>query len=213
MGKLILASASPRRKEIMELMGLQFTVLPSHCEEIITEMLPDNIVMELSRQKAIDVARSAEPGDMIIGSDTIVVLRKKEKHALEREKSFDILGKPRDREDGFRMLRAMAGRTHHVYTGVTILQVDPNVSVKVDNEPHKQYIKKQISFAECTEVHVAALTDDEINTYLDTDEYRDKAGGYGIQGRFAPYITGINGDYYNVMGLPAAALYQRLKNF
>ena len=184
MSKMILASASPRRREIMELMGLDFIVRPSHCEEIITEKDPAKIVMELSRQKAEDVALTAENGDLIIGSDTIVVL------------DDQILGKPHSREQGFQMLRSMAGRTHCVYTGVTVLQ-----------------LAKKVTFAECTEVHVAEMSNEEIEAYLDTGEYKDKAGGYGIQGRFAPYITGINGDYYNVMGLPAAALYQQLKRF
>lgn len=184
MNKIILASASPRRKEIMELMGLDFSVCPSQCEEVITETDPKKVVMELSRQKAVDVACRAEGGDIVIGSDTVVAL------------AGLILGKPHSREHAFSMLRSMSGLTHYVYTGVTILK----------NE-------QQVTFAECTEVHVAAMSDDEINAYLDLGEYKDKAGAYGIQGRFAPYITGINGDFYNVMGLPAAALYKHLKDF
>jgi septum formation protein len=213
MGNLILASASPRRKEIMELMGLRFIVQPSQCEEIVTETIPENIVIELSRQKAIDVAKTAQPGDVIIGSDTIVVLRQQQQDVSESKEVFEVLGKPKDREHGFRMLRSMAGRTHQVYTGVTILKLESDGFTDGDHEARRTNIKKQISFAECTDVHVADLSDEEINAYLDTNEYRDKAGGYGIQGRFAPYISGINGDYYNVMGLPAAALYQKLKGF
>ena len=212
MGNLILASASPRRKEIMEQMGLRFVVQPSQCEEIVTETIPENIVIQLSRQKAIDVAKTAQPGDVIIGSDTIVVLRQ-QKDVSESKEMFEVLGKPRDREHGFRMLRSMAGQTHQVYTGVTILKLESDGFTDGDHETRRTNIKKQISFAECTDVHVADLSDEEINAYLDTNEYRDKAGGYGIQGRFAPYISGINGDYYNVMGLPAAALYQKLKGF
>lgn len=189
MSRLILASASPRRKEIMELMGLNFTVIPSHCEEIITQTEPAKIVMELSRQKAEDVASSSESGDIVIGSDTIVALDQK------------ILGKPRDREDAFCMLRSMAGRTHQVYTGVTLIRQGENS------------LEKRDTFYEQTEVYVAPMTDDEINHYLDLGEYKDKAGSYGIQGHFAPFITGIKGDYYNVMGLPAAALYRHLKEF
>ncbi len=189
MCRLILASASPRRKEIMELMGLNFMVIPSHCDEIITQIEPAKIVMELSRQKAEDVASSSESGDIVIGSDTIVALDQK------------ILGKPRDRKDAFQMLRAMAGRTHHVYTGVTLIRCGENISEKID------------TFYEQTEVHVAPMTDEEIEAYLDLGEYKDKAGSYGIQGYFAPFITGINGDYYNVMGLPASALYRHLKGF
>ena len=213
MGNLILASASPRRKEIMELMGLRFIVQPSQCEEIITETIPENIVIQLSRQKAIDVAKTAQPGDVIIGSDTIVVLRQQQQDVSESKEMFEVLGKPKDREHGFRMLRSMAGQTHQVYTGVTILKLESDGFTDGDHEARRTNIKKQISFAECTDVHVADLSDEEINAYLDTNEYRDKAGGYGIQGRFAPYISGINGDYYNVMGLPAAALYQKLKGF
>lgn len=190
MGKMVLASASPRRKEIMELMGLNFSVIPSHCEEIITETEPTKIVMELSRQKAEDVASAMEAGDLIIGSDTIVAL------------DHQILGKPHSREEAYAMLRSMAGRIHHVYTGVTLIRcADPSHGLE----------EKKITFYEQTEVHVADMTPEEINAYLDLGEYRDKAGAYGIQGRFAPYITGINGDYYNVMGLPASALYRSLK--
>lgn len=203
MVNIILASASPRRKEIMELMGLEFGVCPSHCEEKITEKDPEKIVMELSRQKAEDVAQNAESGAIIIGSDTIVVLENQ------------VLGKPRSREHAFQMLSAMAGRTHRVFTGVTILQVPcASEGANRDGEREKERkLHKMVIFAECTEVHVAEMTHQEINAYLDTNEYKDKAGGYGIQGRFAPYITGINGDYYNVMGLPASALYQHLKAF
>ncbi len=192
MSRLILASASPRRKEIMELMGLDFIVIPSHCEEIITETEPAEIVMELSRQKAEDVASTANAGDRVIGSDTIVAL------------DHQVLGKPHSREEAFRMLSAMSGRIHHVYTGVTLIRCgDSSCDLK----------EKKETFYEQTEVHVASMTPEEINAYLDLGEYKDKAGAYGIQGRFAPYITGINGDYYNVMGLPAAALYHRLKEF
>ena len=189
MGKMILASASPRRKEILMLMGLDFSVIPSHCEEIITQTEPEEIVMELSRQKAEDVAFISDDSDIVIGSDTIVALDKK------------ILGKPHDREDAFRMLRSMAGRTHHVYTGVTLIRCGESTPKQID------------TFYEQTEVCVAPMTDEEINNYLDLGEYKDKAGSYGIQGYFAPFITGIIGDYYNVMGLPAASLYRHLKEF
>lgn len=182
MSKIILASASPRRKEIMELMGLNFIVCPSQCEENITETVPARIVMELSKQKAEDVARTAEDGDIIIGADTIVVLGNR------------ILGKPHDRGQAFEMIRSLAGGIHHVFTGVTIIKGN-----------------QRETFNECTEVHVACMSDAEINEYLDKGEYGDKAGAYGIQGSFAPFITGINGDYYNVVGLPAAALYKKLK--
>lgn len=203
MNKLILASASPRRKEILELMGLEFTVLPSHCEEIITETDPEKIVKELSRQKAEDVALTAGAGSVVVGSDTIVVL------------DGQILGKPHSREHAYEMLKHMAGRTHFVYTGVTIVKLSARtaqIGSETKDQPSME-AAKLITFAECTEVHVAPMTDQEIEDYLELGEYKDKAGGYGIQGRFAPHITGINGDYYNVMGLPAAALYQKLKEF
>lgn len=192
MGKMILASASPRRKEIMELMGLQFEVIPSHCDEIITETEPNKIVMELSRQKAEDVETVANAGDLIIGSDTIVAL------------DGQILGKPHSREEAFRMIDSMAGRIHFVYTGVTLIRcADPSCGLA----------RKADTFYVQTEVHVASMSPEEINAYLDLGEYKDKAGAYGIQGRFAPHISGINGDYYNVMGLPASALYCRLRDF
>ena len=187
-----MASESPRRKEILELMGLSFCVIPSHCEEIITETEPSKIVMELSRQKAADVAKMACFGDLIIGSDTIVAL------------DHQILGKPHSREEAFQMISSMQGRTHQVYTGVTLIQCA---------DPEKGTAYKEDTFFEQTEVFVAEMAPEEINAYLDMDEYGDKAGSYGIQGHFAPHIRGINGDYYNVMGLPAAALYRHLKSF
>jgi septum formation protein len=172
-------------------MGLEFQVIPSRCEEIMTEREPEKMVMELSRQKAVDVAKTAgEPGDIVIGADTLVAINGK------------LLGKPKSREHAFSMLTSMAGKTHQVYTGVTLIRCKTSDTDTVIE-----------TFVEQTAVSVAPMSETEINRYLDAGEYKDKAGAYGIQGRFAPYITGINGDFYNVMGLPAAALYRHLKAF
>ena len=186
--KVILASASPRRRELLTQIGIDFEVQVSEVEERITTTVPCEVVQELSRQKAEAVmAMRKEEGvrALVIGADTVVAC------------GGEILGKPRDAEDAMRMLRMLSGRSHEVYTGVTF----------VYDEGREIY-----SFYECTKVHFAPMTEAEIEEYVTTGDPMDKAGAYGIQGFCARYITGIEGDYNNVVGLPVGRVYQELKN-
>ena len=186
MKKIILASASPRRKELLAQIGLEFEVKPSHAEEIITKTEPGEIVEELSLQKASDVAWEVEEG-IIIGSDTIVW---HDGHAM---------GKPHSREEARQMLREIQGDTHSVFTGVTVI-------VKEEKE-----VRSVNTFYCETKVHVYPMTEEETEQYLDTGEPMDKAGAYGIQGAFAAWVKSIEGDYNSVVGLPVSALWQVLK--
>lgn len=186
MRQIVLASASPRRRELMELIGFPFEVKVSDAEEIISSSDPAEVTEELSRQKAEAVAAGLAAEEfVIIGADTVVALDNR------------ILGKPGDRDEARAMIRSLQGRSHMVYTGVTLLTKD-------------QQGMKHETFSEGTRVIVAAMTDEEIENYIATEEPYDKAGGYGIQGIFARFIEGIRGDYYNVMGLPVHQLYARL---
>lgn len=182
MKKIILASASPRRKELLEQIGVQFSVEKAVGEEILTTDIPSEAVKELSGQKAREVAEKCD-GDVIIGADTVV--------AVEGQ----ILGKPKDTEDAVRMLTMLQGRTHEVVTGVTVI-------LKKE--------RMEISFAEVTTVCLFPMNETQIRRYVDTKEPMDKAGAYGIQGKFAAYVAWIKGDYNNVVGLPVGRLYQEL---
>lgn len=188
MKKIILASGSPRRKELLTQIGLEFTVVKSDIEEKVDmSLLVMDIPKELSCQKAVDVCQKINSeGCVIIGADTIVSFQ------------GDILGKPKDEEDAFRMLKLLAGNIHQVYTGVTFAYLHNGVV-----EHH--------SFSECTNVEVLPMSDEEIKEYIKTGEPLDKAGAYGIQGIFAKFIKGIQGDYYNVVGLPVSLVYTILK--
>ncbi len=197
--KIILASASPRRKQLLEQIGFEFEVWPSRCEEIITKTIPKEVCVELSKQKAVDVASSintyneehadiAQPQDLIIiGSDTIVAV------------GNEILGKPKNEQEAKTMLRKLSGKTHSVYTGVTFVFMASDGRVG------------EYSFFDKTDVSVYEMSDDEIEEYVDTGDPLDKAGAYGIQGYFAKHIKAIEGDYYNVVGLPVGKLYHELK--
>ncbi len=179
--KIILASASPRRKELLSQIGITFEIIKAEKEEHITSSIPTEVVKELSMQKAKEVAAKCD-GSIIIGADTIV--------AMEGQ----ILGKPKDRADAMRMLRLLQGKKHQVITGVTVLLGST----------------KTRSFAEVTDVSLYPMTDAQIERYIATGEPMDKAGAYGIQGRFAAYVRGIEGDYNNVVGLPIGRLYQEV---
>ncbi len=179
--KIILASASPRRKELLSQIGITFEIIKAEKEEHITSSIPTEVVKELSMQKAKEVAAKCD-GSIIIGADTIV--------AMEGQ----ILGKPKDRADAMRMLRLLQGKKHQVITGVTVLLGST----------------KTLSFAEVTDVSLYPMTDAQIERYIATKEPMDKAGAYGIQGRFAAYVRGIEGDYNNVVGLPIGRLYQEV---
>lgn len=176
MKQLILASGSPRRKEILEQVGLDFRILPSDVEEVITKQVPSDIVMELSKQKAEDVWKKRDSEkEIVLGADTVVAYDGK------------ILGKPKSIEDAKAMLCMLSGKKHSVYTGVTLIS-------EVGLE----------TFYEETLVEFYEMTKEEIDDYVATGEPMDKAGAYGIQGKAAAYIKGIEGDYYNVVGLPIA---------
>lgn len=185
---LVLASASPRRREMIGHLNRPFICQVSDIEERITKTEPAEVVCELSRQKAEDVARKAEEGTIVIGADTVVACDGK------------ILGKPKDREDAVRMLHMLSNRTHSVFTGVTLCQI-------------KQGKERSESFAEETKVNFYPMSEEEIEAYVDTLDPMDKAGAYGIQSGAAIFVKSIEGDYNNVVGLPVAALYQRLKSF
>ena len=199
MSQMILASASPRRKELLEQIGAEFVICPAKGEEVITETDPSAVVMELSRQKAEEVAYGvliyneqhadlATPQDiLVIGADTVV--------AYENQ----ILGKPKDEEDARRMLTMLSGKTHSVYTGVTFVFID------------KEGRTGEHCFFEKTDVCMYPLKEEEIDRYIQSGDPMDKAGSYGIQGRFAIHIKEIRGDYNNVVGLPVARLYQELQ--
>ena len=198
--KIILASASPRRRELLTQIGLEFQVVVSNVEEKVTATAPAAVVEELSAQKAEGVllqmkeqvhsensCGTEELQDcLVIGSDTIVAV------------DGQILGKPKDAEDAKRMLRMLQGRTHEVYTGVTVLRMNT---------------EERRTFHEGTKVLFFPMTEEEIETYVATNDPLDKAGAYGIQGFCARYIRGIEGDYNNVVGLPVGRLYQEIKDW
>ena len=189
--KIILGSGSPRRRELLEQIHVTFDVIVGGGEEIYTSAQPEEIVKELARVKAEKVAKILDEKRqaVVIGADTVVVLDQ------------EILGKPKDEDDAFQMLKHLQGRAHQVYTGTALLDYDENGKAQV------------ITHAERTEVYVHQMSDHEIRQYIATGEPMDKAGGYGIQGGFAAYIDRIEGDYYNVVGLPVAYLYQQLKPY
>lgn len=183
--ELILASASPRRKELLEKIGLPFTVQPAKGEERITQKSPAAVVMELSRQKAEEIAAAQTEDCIIIGADTVVA------------KGEKIMGKPKDEADAKQMLRSIADDCHQVYTGVTLIRTGA----------HPQ----SVTFQEKTEVCLYPISDAEVDAYIASGDPMDKAGAYGIQGDFAIYVKRIAGDYYNVVGLPIGRVYQELK--
>lgn len=187
MKRIILASQSPRRRELLTQIGLKFEVIPSTVEEVITSTNSVEVVQELAQQKARDVANVAaketpKESLLVIGADTIVVYEGK------------ILGKPEDKEDAVRMLAMLQGKEHSVYTGVALLTGE-----------------QEIIFAEETRVQMCPMTLEEIAWYVNTGEPMDKAGAYGIQGLCARFVRQIQGDYNNVVGLPVGRIYQELK--
>lgn len=186
---ILLASGSPRRKELLTQAGFSFTVCPAKGEERTTKTLPCDIVCELSHQKALEIAKSQKNTCYVIGADTIVAFKN------------CILGKPKDRADTIRMVSMLQGNTHQVYTGVTLIEVCENGSLR------------EKSFYEETNVHVCPMSETEIANYVATGEPLDKAGAYGIQGAFSIYVSGIEGDYFNVVGLPISRLYHEFLDF
>jgi septum formation protein len=179
--RLILASQSPRRRELLGLFGIPFAVQVADIDETMDlQKAAFDEVARVSRCKALAIAR--DPEDVVIAADTIVVVE------------GQILGKPRDQEDAFRMLRQLSGRDHQVMTGVCVLRGE-----------------QERVFTEVTDLHFRDLTDSEIRRYIATGDPMDKAGSYGIQGGAALFCEKMAGDYYNVMGLPVCRLGQVLK--
>lgn len=197
--RIVLASASPRRRELLAQIGFAFEIQISEGEEKITSRIPCQVVEELSYQKAKNVAErllqeNREEPILVIGADTIVAFQ------------GEILGKPATPENAVEMLTKLQGNTHQVYTGVTCLYLVPEQGGK----PMEGVIKKT-TFHERTEVAFYPMTPQEIRTYVSTKDPMDKAGAYGIQGFCARYIKEIQGDYNNVVGLPVGRLYQEIK--
>ena len=198
---IILASKSPRRKEIMQQVGLKFEIMVSDEEEKITQTEPSKVVVELSMQKAEAVYSKLSKDEIlsskqeenqkyiIIAADTVVAV------------DDVVLGKPIDRTDAYNMINAIQGKMHSVLTGITVI---------ICNEDN---VLRKISFYEKTNVEIYNMTESEINRYIDGNEPYDKAGGYAIQGEFASYVKRIEGDYYNVVGLPIARIIRELKNY
>lgn len=188
---ITLASASPRRSELMTQAGFSFTIIPSTIEETTLSDTPDKVVENLALQKANDVYRTIKKNYegkdfLVIGADTIVCY------------NGEILGKPEDEQEAFDMLKLLSDRTHQVYTGVAILY-------RCDGA------KQTYFFHEKTDVTFCSINDYELKDYISTKDCMDKAGAYGIQGPFAKHIKGIHGDYFNVVGLPISKLYHELK--
>lgn len=183
MKKLILASQSPRRKELLEKCGIAFTCIPADIDETLNEENPlEEEIQNLSYRKAqaiLEIHKDA----LILGSDTIVTIDGK------------ILGKPKDDQEAFTMLQALQGRTHHVLTGLCLLSN-----------------KKKYTDFSVSAVTFAPMTSQEIQEYIATGECKDKAGSYGIQGFGGKYISKIDGDYYAIMGLPLHKVYEALKD-
>lgn len=179
--QLILASQSPRRKELLGLFHIPFSIRVADIDETMDSDKPAcQEVARVSRSKALATPREAD--DVVIAADTIVVC------------AGQVLGKPRDEEDAFRMLRLLSGRDHQVMTGMTVLRGD-----------------KELVHTEITDIHFRHLSDKEIHRYIASGEPMDKAGSYGIQGGAALFAEKMAGDYYNVMGLPVCRLGQMLK--
>lgn len=187
MKKIILASNSPRRRELLENIGLKFEVMPDNTPEPMDEtLLPQDMVMFLARFKGKNVAQTLESEEdaIIISADTVVAIDDK------------ILGKPKTAEDAYDMLSMLSGKTHSVYTGVYIIEKPSG---------------KWVNFYEKTQVRFKNLDINEIKDYINTGEPMDKAGAYGIQNTGSLFVEAINGDYFNVVGLPICALGKALK--
>lgn len=181
---IILASASPRRKEILENINVKFDIVKSDIDEVILEdELPPQVVMRLAFEKSMDVAKSNQES-LVIGADTIVVFNNK------------VLGKPKDKEDARNTIRLLSGNTHEVITGISLINLSANKKI-ID------YVVSRVKFKD--------LSEDDINDYINTGESLDKAGAYGIQGYGSLLIEEIQGDYFNIVGLPISKLSDLVK--
>ncbi len=184
MSNIVLASSSPRRKQLLQMCGLDFDVIASKCDESIKSKLSAReVVTELSQAKAVDIFEKVEKNKIIIAADTVVSL------------NDNIFTKPNSEQDSYNMLTSLSGKTHQVYTGVCLAK-------------NKKIIK---SFYCKTDVSFYKLSDEEILAYIATGEPCDKAGSYAIQGIGAALVKEIYGDYYNVVGLPIARVIRELR--
>ncbi len=185
--RIILASASPRRRDLLTQMGLKFEVIPSDQEEeVVNGLPPHRLAVELARKKVESVAKRVQGQALIIGADTIVV------------KGDKVLGKPKDEDEAFQMLMELQGQAHEVITGLAVMEIPD---------------RRCVTAYEKTVVEMASLTPQEIEGYIRTGEPMDKAGAYGIQGFGGMLIKRIEGCYYNVVGLPIHGLWMILKEF
>ena len=187
--KYILASGSPRRKEILTRLGFTYEVRISDCAEDHGTMPPAAIVEELSRRKAQAVAQQcteADAGSIVIAADTLVALEDR------------VLGKPADRAQSKEMIKMISGRAHQVYTGVTLIHIPSG---------------KSVTFSDKTDVHVRALSEAEVDEYVNSGEGDDKAGAYAIQGEFGKFITAFEGSKDNVIGFPSEMFMSELNKF
>lgn len=186
--RVILASKSPRRKELLSMITTDFEVIVSASDESVNEELkPSEKVVEIAKQKAQDIFSSQEGDVVVLGSDTIVVTDDDE-----------ILGKPKDYDDAVRMLMLLSNKTHKVMTGVSIIS-------------RKEGKVEETNFCDIANVHVKELSKEEIDKWLETGNAWDKAGAYAIQQEFAVHIDKLDGNYATVMGLPIHAVYDELK--
>lgn len=191
MNKIILASNSPRRKEILEQVGISFEIIPSTSDEVSDKTDPIELVEDISAMKAEEVANIVEGPAIIIGADTVVV------------HDGVVLGKPKDEAQAKKMIHSLQNGSHEVFTGVTVILKD----ITIGNEVISY---KKLSFADVSKVIVLPMNQAQIDAYVATKEPMDKAGAYAIQGKFAVYIKEIIGDYYNIMGLPISKIYDTL---
>jgi len=190
---LVLASASPRRQELLRNAGIPFVLQPTDIPEVPWPgEAPRAFAERMAREKALTVFRQ-RPDDFVLGADTIVIV------------DAEILGKPRDAADAARMLRLLSGRRHQVTTGICLLGPQPRTEIR-QLETGFEDVR-----SETTIVTVAALSDDDIRSYISTGEPMDKAGAYAIQGRASRWISHIEGDYFNVVGLPVSLVYKMLR--
>ncbi len=226
MKNIILASGSPRRRELLSQIGLEYKVVVSDTDENIGVSEPKEMVCGLSRLKALAVwntlTEEEKQNSVVIGADTVVAV------------GGSVLGKPKDKADAFSMIKLLSGGSHSVYTGVALvaagghnaytgaaLAADDNHSAYMGGagRNHSAYTPAAdemqepsiVSLCEGTKVNVYPISDEEIHRYIATGEPMDKAGAYGIQGAFAAFVEGIEGDYNNVVGLPVARVYQELR--
>ena len=192
--RIILASGSPRRRELLDQIGLKFEIMVSNTEEKVDAKSPKKLVESLSRQKAEAVFSMLPDKEevLVIGADTVVA------------RKGNVLGKPMDKKAAIKMLSKLSGKAHQVYTGVTLLYRPAG------KNPAKVHRK---TFHEVTKVRFFPLTGEEIAAYVATGDPMDKAGAYGIQGIFARYVESIEGDYNNVVGLPVGRVYQEAKEW